>query len=109
LAYSIEITLLARRDAQAYAAFVRDLQRSPDAARRWLDGLYAAIKSLAESPHRFAVIPESEELGFAYRSLTYYSHRVIYAVYDHDQRIVVHRIYHGARRPLTGRDLPSAD
>lgn len=106
MVYSIQITLPARRDALNYAAFIRTEQQSPAAARRWLDGLYAAIKGLAEAPHRFAVIPEAEELGFPYRALGYHSHRVIYAVYDADGRVIVHRIYHVARRSLTEKDIP---
>jgi len=82
LAYDIQITLPARQDARDYAAFIRDEQQSTAAAGRWLDGLYAAIKELAEAPHRFAVIPEAGELGFPYRSVVYHSHRVIYAVND---------------------------
>lgn len=105
LAYSIQITLPARQEAWDYAAFIRDEQQSPDAARRWLDGLYTAIQELTEAPHRFAVIPEAVELGFPYRSFVYHSHRVIYAVHDADGRVMVHRIYHGARKPLIDKDI----
>jgi len=106
LAFSIQITLPARQDARNYATFIRTEQQSPAAARRWLDGLYAAIKALAEAPHRFAVIPEAEELGFAYRAFVYHSHRVVFAVHDADGRVIVHRIYHVARRSLTETDIP---
>lgn len=85
---------------------MRDGPRSPEAARRWLDGLYAAIKGLDESPARHSVVPEAEELGFPYRSFVYHSHRVVYAVDEAGRRVTVHRIYHGARRPLGERDLP---
>jgi plasmid stabilization system protein ParE len=105
LAYSIQITLPARRDARAYAAFLRDAQHSPDAAARWLNGLYAAIQTLAGAPHRFAVIPEAAELGFPYRAFVYHSHRVIYAVDDAAERVTVHRVYHGARNALTEEEI----
>ena len=105
LAYRIEITLPARGDARAYAAFIRDEHRSPEAARRWLDGLYSAIAELADAPNRFAVIPEAEEPGFPYRAFVYHSHRVVYAVHEAEGRVMIHRIYHGARRPLTAQEL----
>lgn len=105
MVYSIQFTLLARQDAQDYAAFIRDEQNSPAPARRWLDGLNSAIEKLAEAPRRFAVVPEAEELGFPYRSLAYHSHRVIYAVNDDEERVTVIRVYHSARKPLTGNDI----
>jgi plasmid stabilization system protein ParE len=105
LAYSLQITLPARQDIRDYASFIRDEQKSPDAARRWLDGLHAAIEELSEAPYRFAVIPEAVDLDFPYRSFVYQSHRVIYAVYDPEGRVMVHRIYHSARKPLTGKDV----
>ncbi len=105
MAYSIQITLPARQDARDYAAFIRDQQQAPATASRCLDGLYAATKELTEAPHRFAVIPEATELDFPYRSFVYHTHRVIYGVHDIDRRVMVHRIYHGARRPLTAKDI----
>ena len=105
MAYRIQITRPARQDAQDYAAFIRDEHQSPDPARRWLDGLYAAIKELAELPQRFSVITEAEELGFPYRSFVYHSHRVVYAMHEADQLVIVHRIYHGARKPLTEQGI----
>jgi len=105
LPYSIQIARTARQDASEYAAFIRDEQKSPEAARRWLDGLYVVIKQLHEAPNRFSAIPEADELGFPYRSFMYHSHRIIYAVYDTEQRIMIHRIYHGARRALNPNDL----
>ena len=106
MAYRIEVARSAREDARDHAAFVRDEQKSPEAARRWLDGLYAAIRELDEAPLRYSVIPEAEELGFPYRSFVHFSHRVVYAVDEAVGRVTIHRIYHGARRPLAERDLP---
>ena len=105
MAYRVQISILARREARDYAAFVREERQSPDAARQWLEGLYATIRELADLPERFSVIPEAEELVFPYRSFVFHSHRVIYAVYEAEQLVIVHRIYHGARKPLTDLDI----
>ena len=62
--------------------------------------------SLAENPERFAVISESEELGKELRDVLNYSHRIVYWVKEADQVVEVLRVYHGARQPLTQKDIP---
>jgi plasmid stabilization system protein ParE len=105
LAYKVRITEPAKRDAHEYAAYILDEHQSGEAARKWLLGLYDKIKKLSSHPSRFAVIPEAEELGYPYRSFVYFSHRIVYAVHESEKVVVVHRIYHGARRPLTGGEI----
>ena len=105
LAYSIQITRPARQDAQEYAAFIHTERQSPGAARHWLPGLYEAITGLREAPHRFAVIAEAGEAGFPYRAFVYHSHRVVYAVDDTAQVVLVLRIYHTARQSLSEQEL----
>ncbi|MBS1701516.1 MAG: type II toxin-antitoxin system RelE/ParE family toxin [Armatimonadetes bacterium] len=95
----------AEADAIDYATYILMTSRSPESARKWLDGLYDEIKSLAKMPNRFPIIPESDELGSEYRSLLYHSHRVIYAVQEADSLVIVLRVYHSARLSLTRRDL----
>ncbi len=103
--YRVRFTLSARKDAQGYARFIRDTHKSPPAAKKWLEGLLAAILEIADGPMQFSLIPESEELGADFRSVNYHSHRVIYAVHEKDHTILIHRIYAGAFRPLTAEDL----
>ena len=57
------------------------------------------------NPKRFPVIAEAEEIGFPYRSFMYHSHRVIYAVHEEEEIVIIHRVYHGARRPLKAEDI----
>lgn len=106
MAFRIQITRPAKRDAQEYAAFIREEHDSPAAAHRWLDGLYAAIKELNDAPKRYSVIPEAVELGCAYRSFVYYSHRIIYEVDEANRLVTIHRVHHGARKALEKGDLP---
>jgi mRNA-degrading endonuclease RelE of RelBE toxin-antitoxin system len=35
----------------------------------------------------------------------YHSHRVIYAVYEEEEVVMIHRVYHGARKPLKAGDV----
>ncbi len=105
MAYEIRITEPAKFDAQEYAQYIRDKERSVEAASKWLRTLLVEIEKLRDMPSRFAVIPEGDELGTAYRSFNYYSHRVIYAVNEEAQIVTIHRIYHGARAPLAPDDV----
>ena len=105
MAYRIQIATPARQHAKSYAAFIHDDQKSPEAARRWLDGLYAAINELTEVPTRFSVIPEADELGFPYGSLVYHSNRVVYAVYDVEQCMMIDSVQHGARESLIQQNM----
>jgi len=106
LAYKIQITEFAVTDAQEYSAYLRDELNSKEAAEKWLSGLQIAIHQLADLPKGFAVISEARALGFPYRDFNYHSHRVVFAVDEINQVVVVHRIYHGARRPLRSKDIP---
>ena len=63
----------------------------------WLDRLLAEVSTLDSDPFRFAVIGEADELGFPYRAFNFHSHRVVYAVHEREKRVVVHRIWHGAK------------
>lgn len=96
----------ARLDAREYFIYLKDANLSPNAAVRWYDGLIDEMNGLSELPTRFPVIAEAEVLGFPYRCLIYHSHRVIYAVHEEDNLVIVHRVFHKARKPITGQELP---
>lgn len=103
MAFSIRISAPAQADIDdAFAYIAND---SFDAASSWLLGLEEAVLSLSTTPTRFALIPESSDLGVAYRSMIYHSHRVIYRIDEKADMIHVIRVYHGSRRPLKDEDL----
>ncbi len=77
-----------------------------DAAVKWYYGLIDEIKGLSELPTRFPVIPEAEALGFPYRCLIYHSHRIIYAVHEEEKLVMVHRVFHKARKSITRQEIP---
>ena len=65
------------RAAEEAAFIARD---KPEAAKRWLGGLFAAVDRLASFPlsgKRLPELPSSE-----YRQLVYKSHRVVYRISD---------------------------
>lgn len=105
LVYRVQITEPAKTDASYYAAYIRAENKSDESARRWLDGLEEALMGLTHFPNPFPVIPEAEELGSPYRALIYLSHRVVFSVDDSIALVVIHRIYHSARREMDQNDL----
>ena len=73
----------------------------PGTAERWFRGLVEARYSLETMPERRPMIPEQPEFRFEIRHLLYGSHRIIFAVESEEEVVVIYRIYHGARRPLS--------
>ena len=105
MAFQVDITEPALADAEDYVSFIRDLRKEPDAAQRWFRGLVQAISSLEESPERCPVIPEQEEFSFEIRHLIFFSHRIIFSIERDQKRVVIYRVYHGARQRLSESDL----
>jgi plasmid stabilization system protein ParE len=105
LVYKVQITKPAKTDARDYAEYIRAEHKSDESARRWLEGLEEEVMGLTHFPNRFPVIPEAEELGFPYRALIYFSHRVVFSVDDSIALVVIHRIYHSARRAMDQNEL----
>jgi plasmid stabilization system protein ParE len=106
LAFPVDITEPALADAEEYVRYIREIRKEPDAAERWFRGLVQSVYSLENSPERCPVIPEQDEFPFEIRHLIYFSHRIIFGI-ERESRVVVYRIYHGARRPLSGEDVGS--
>lgn len=52
-----------------------------------------------------SVIPEAEDLGHPYRSANHYSHRVIFRIDEPSTAVYIVRVYNGARRALTRKDV----
>lgn len=103
MAYKVLLSAPAERDIKEAAGFIA--ANSTEAASKWLDGLQETIQTLEEMPVRHALIPETATLGMPYRSLPYFSHRVIYRVDEARAQVFVVRVYHGARKPLQNEDV----
>lgn len=65
----------------------------PEAGRRWLDGLFAAVGKLAKFPQLGKMVPELERPEI--REIAFGSHRVIYRV--EKRQVSVLTIRHGRR------------
>ena len=78
---------------------------STQAASKWKAELADLILSLSEMPTRFAEIPEADGLKFRYRSASHYSHRVIFRIDEAVSAVIVVRVYHASRKPLSDEAL----
>ncbi len=103
--YAVRLSQHARRDVLEAADYI-SISASPDQARKWKNGLLEVLDSLTRMPARYAVAPESEELGAQIRHLPYFSHRILFRVQEASRTVQVLRIYHAARTPLRLDDLP---
>jgi plasmid stabilization system protein ParE len=110
MTYKVKLTAPAEDDA--YAAFERIREVSPDAARRWLIGLFQAIFSLDEMPRRCPMIPEADEIGREIRHLLYgkrtATYRVIFDIDEESEEgpcVRVLRIWRGSRDRIRSEDL----
>lgn len=98
MAYKVLLSAPAERDIEEAVEFIA--ANSTEVASKWLSGLQEAIQTLEEMPARHALIPEAGMIGVPYRSLPYFSHRVIYRLDEANAQVFVVRVYHGARKPL---------
>ena len=69
----------------------------PQAAQRWLDGLFATVERLEMFPSSGHAVPELRRSK--YRQIVYKSHRVVFSIRDDVVRI------HTVRRSKRGLDV----
>jgi plasmid stabilization system protein ParE len=74
----------------------------------WISGLVAAVEALAEAADHFPAAAESSHLRFDVRQKLYgsrqHKYRILFTVRGEAVRVL--RVWHGARRRITPRDLP---
>ncbi len=110
MGYRVDLTPRAVSDIED--AFEYIYQGAPERAGRWLFGLMDAVYSLEDLPERFAVAPESEDLGKEVRQALYGKragiYRIIFRIYKEAPGEGVVRVVcvrHGARDRLKPEDL----
>jgi toxin ParE1/3/4 len=106
------VSLTARAEADAYAAFERIREVAPHRARTWLGDLFSAIMTLADMPARCPLIPEADELGYPARHLLHGKrtgmHRIIFDIQEQSEegpRVRVLRIWRASRDVITAEDI----
>jgi plasmid stabilization system protein ParE len=103
MVFDIQISKSSVEDIDSYVRLIR--QDSRTRAEKWKGTLFEAISSLSSFPNRYSVIRENDQFELDYRQFMHHSHRVIYRIDEKDNVVYVVRVYHGARRELSARDL----
>ena len=101
--YRVIITPDAESDLRKVYGFIRQ-QGAPQAAKAWLAGARAKIKTLSDHPERASLAPERFSFNEPIRELLYGSgnrgtYRFLFAIID-DCVFVLH-VRHGSRLPMT--------
>lgn len=98
MTYQVRLSLLAMDDIETAHGWLKG-HLSPDHARRWYDGLKAALINLEKNPNRYPLAPEGEALGIELRELPYGKRKHVYRIlYTVEESVVqVHGVWHAAR------------
>jgi plasmid stabilization system protein ParE len=105
MAFRVLVSRRAGQDIDEGTSFIaRD---SAQESSRWLQELQELILTLSEMPGKFSLIPEAADLKRPLRSVRHYSHRVIFLIDEATNAVLVVRVFHMARKPLSKKDLPS--
>lgn len=107
MTFRVTVLPKAQQDIEDTYNFIASVQQELHAATRWLNGIAAAIESLASSPRRGRVIREQQFLGMdqEVRQVLYHNHRILYTV--DDERVQVVHVRRGTRRDLQQPDFGS--
>lgn len=101
MAYRVEITPQAEADLDdCYRYIARDSQVN---ATRWWQRFYDVAERLAVWPEGCTLAPENEAVTFEVRQKIYGNYRILFTIAG--ERVVVLRIRHAARLPLSPDDL----
>jgi len=102
--FRVKVLPRAQQDIAEIYDFIANVQCQPLVAARWVDGIQAAIDSLATRPRRGKVVPEQALLGsdVELHQILFHHHRIIYTVEPGLVQVV--HIRRGSRRGLARGD-----
>jgi plasmid stabilization system protein ParE len=99
-----QVVVTDQADTEAEGAYLWILERSPDGAAQWWNGLEVAILSLERMPTRCPFAPENDVFDEEIRQLLYgkrqHRYRILFTV--REQTVVILHIRHGVREYLKG-------
>lgn len=95
-------------EADLDVCYLRLSRVSPDAARRWQEGVLDACFSLSHFPRRCPIAPEAQSFGREVRLLLYRNrraiYRILYTIFDATEDafgvVRILRVRQGARQEL---------
>ncbi|MDX2043231.1 MAG: type II toxin-antitoxin system RelE/ParE family toxin [Acidobacteriota bacterium] len=101
MAFYVELTARAKEDLEDAAGWYA--QHSRDKALLWMIGCQEATESLANSPSRCQIAPESRDDEREIRHLLYDQHRILFEI--EDETVTVLHIRHQKRQPFEMDDI----
>jgi plasmid stabilization system protein ParE len=106
MAFRVEISPEAFGDLDRIALSLQEKATSV-VAERWLDGIFASIRSLREMPSRCAIAEESDDLGTEIRLLLHGRRNRRYKVYFliREKTVRILHVRHWARKPVEADEL----
>jgi plasmid stabilization system protein ParE len=94
--YRLEVTAPAEQEIEVAEDWIA--VDSPEAAERWSQGIFAALKTLDTMPARCPLAPENEDHPKEIRQLVHGRYRILFTIQP--GRVVILHVRHGARLPL---------
>jgi plasmid stabilization system protein ParE len=108
MAFRVEISPEAFWDLDRISAYIRE-NGNGATVERWFNGIFAAIRSLAEMADRCAIAEESVDLKAEVRVLLHGKrkrcYKVYYAVDQATETVRVFHVRHWARKPVEVDEL----
>lgn len=95
--YVVEITGPAAGDIEEQVTFLFNEGATSERVMDWVRRVDAAIASLEAMPERCPRIPEALPSELPVHHLLIGSHRIVFAIDRSRGRVVVYRVFHGAR------------
>ena len=101
MAFRVKTTAQAKRDLDDILERLLS-QEAGETGLRWFQGLHQAVATLADSPQRCALAPESAVFPFEVRHLLYgrrpHVYRIIFTI--EGNTVSVLHVRHGRRQPI---------
>lgn len=109
IVFSVEVTDSALIAISAQANYLAIDCLAPENARRWLQQVWDAIKSLEQFPRRAVVAEENAFVDYEVRQLPVGSHLLLFTIDDETQVIQIIGFRHGCRLARAGDMLANRD
>lgn len=102
--YEVVLSFDARQDIYRTVIYLEQ-DKSLLTAENWKNRIINALELLSQMPHRCPRVFEDEDVGGEIRSLLCHPHKIIFEISEESKRVIVLRIYHEHREPLTLEDF----
>ena len=108
MAFRVEISPEAFENLDTIAAYIQE-RGSFESAKRWFDGIIAAIRSLQDMPRRCPLAEESTELEAELHFLLHGKrnrrYKVFFSIHDESETVRVFHVRHWAMKPVETDEL----